>query len=187
MTLETPANLVRQTKRLPARLPLAKILSCAQIMVSVSEKDLRPDLPEDPESLPGGTFDGWDTYVDLIRRCWATDPAERPTFEAIIATQRELLTQATLSRQRRLTTEASPEEPSNPATPRRGSGTAHTRPRAPPPASACDSAFLLLPSREALSCRGRMRGSMHSLVMHGLQWWLCVMQKVYTPPSVGLS
>ena len=31
--------------------------------------------------LPGGTFNGYDAYVALMQRCWAEDPAERPTFE----------------------------------------------------------------------------------------------------------
>lgn len=92
-----------------------------QIMVSVSEKDQRPDLPEDASTLVGGSFEGWPAYTDLIQRCWTADPAQRPTFESIIATLRELLTQSTVvSRQRRLT--ETPSERSDPATPRTGSG-----------------------------------------------------------------
>ncbi len=84
--------------------------ACAvQIMVSVAEKNQRPDIPAEPEKLPGGTFGGWDAYVALIQRCWAGELAERPTFEAIINTMRELLTaSASQTRQRRLTDPTSP-------------------------------------------------------------------------------
>ncbi len=78
-------------------------------MVSVAEKNQRPDIPAEPEKLPGGTFGDWDAYVALIQRCWAGDLAERPTFEAIINTLRELLTaSASQTRQRRLTDPTSP-------------------------------------------------------------------------------
>lgn len=73
-------------------------------MVSVAEKDQRPDIPQDPEKLPGGTFEGWESYVALIQHCWRPKPGERPTFEAIIYNLRELLTEsASQTRQRRLT------------------------------------------------------------------------------------
>ena len=75
-----------------------------QIMVSVAEKNQRPDIPQEAEKLPGGTFEGWDTYVGLIQRCWGPTPAERPSFEAIISDLRGLLTEsASQTRQRRLT------------------------------------------------------------------------------------
>ena len=75
-----------------------------QIMVSVAEKNQRPDIPQEAEKLPGGTFEGWDTYVELIQRCWGPTPANRPSFEAIINDLRGLLTEsASQTRQRRLT------------------------------------------------------------------------------------
>ena len=75
-----------------------------QIMVSVAEKKQRPDIPAEPEKLPGGTFGGWDSYVELIQRCWAGELGERPSFEAIINVLRELLTAAaSQTRQRRMT------------------------------------------------------------------------------------
>ena len=78
--------------------------SALQIMVSVAEKNQRPDIPQEAEKLPGGTFEGWDTYVGLIQRCWGPQPAERPSFEAIINDLRGLLTEsASQTRQRRLT------------------------------------------------------------------------------------
>lgn len=94
----------------------------AQIMVSVSEKQLRPDMPAEPR---GGAFEGWAAYTDLIQRCWAHDPVQRPTFEGVIATLRELLTEtATLSRQRRLTEKESNDASSGPPTPRYTTGNA---------------------------------------------------------------
>lgn len=39
------------------------------------------------EELPGPDtqrFAGLDDYVGLLQRCWAQDPAERPTFEDCI-------------------------------------------------------------------------------------------------------
>ena len=87
-----------------------------QIMVSVAEKDQRPDIPAEPQSLPGGTFGGWDAYVALIQRCWHGELGERPSFEAIINVLRELLTaSASQTRQRRLT------DPSTPGTDGMGS------------------------------------------------------------------
>ena len=75
-----------------------------QIMVSVAEKNQRPDIPQEAEKLPGGSFEGWDAYVGLIQRCWGPTPAERPSFEAIINDLRGLLTEsASQTRQRRLT------------------------------------------------------------------------------------
>ena len=89
-----------------------------QIMVSVSEKGQRPDIPAQPQ---GGTFEGWAAYVDLIERCWAADPAQRPSFEGAITDLRELLTEtATLSRQRRI--EAPISEAGNPIHPRPAPG-----------------------------------------------------------------
>jgi hypothetical protein len=73
-------------------------------MVSVAEKDQRPDIPAEPDRTLGGTFEGWALYVALIQRCWTDEPGERPTFEAIINELRELLTEsASQTRQRRLT------------------------------------------------------------------------------------
>lgn len=83
--------------------PDALPCSHAQIMVSVSERQMRPDIPGDPEQLQGGTFDGWDAYTGLLQRCWAQEPAARPTFDIVIAELRELLSEsASLSRQRRM-------------------------------------------------------------------------------------
>ena len=73
-------------------------------MVSVAEKNQRPDIPAQPQKLPGGTFGGWDAYVALIQRCWHGELGERPSFEAIINVLRELLTaSASQMRQRRMT------------------------------------------------------------------------------------
>ena len=50
----------------------------------------RPPLPADLTSLPGGTFPGMGTYVELMQQCWAQQPAERPSFAEITARLREL-------------------------------------------------------------------------------------------------
>lgn len=89
--------------------PGVSMRGAAQIMVSVAEKNQRPDIPAEPEKLPGGTFGGWDAYVALIQRCWAGELGERPAFEPIINVLRELLTEsASQTRQRRMTDPSSP-------------------------------------------------------------------------------
>ena len=88
------------------------LFSAMQIMVSVAEKNQRPDIPAEPDKLPGGTFEGWAVYVALIQRCWTMEPGERPTFGAIINDLRELLTEsASQTRQRRLTDPQSSVQP----------------------------------------------------------------------------
>lgn len=47
----------------------------------------RPEIPP-LEALPGqdtASFQGLGAYIDLIQRCWAQDPAERPSFPDIVA------------------------------------------------------------------------------------------------------
>lgn len=48
------------------------------------------------EALPGGggSFEGLDAYVALIRKCWAQNPLDRPTFSEVIAQLRDLLSLA---------------------------------------------------------------------------------------------
>jgi len=53
----------------------------------------RHDLPG-PDTID---FEGLDTYVALMRRCWAHNPNDRPCFQEIISELRELLSQ-TLAR-----------------------------------------------------------------------------------------
>lgn len=107
-----------------------------QIMVSVAEKNQRPDIPQEAEKLPGGTFEGWYTYVRLIQRCWGPAPAERPSFEAIINDLRGLLTEsASQTRQRRLTMDPLSAAAGNSASelPRRSGATAGFPMSEPPP------------------------------------------------------
>jgi hypothetical protein len=59
----------------------------------------RLEVPDRSE-LPGPdtmTFDGLETYVALMRRCWAQRPEDRPAFQEIISDLRELLS-ATLAK-----------------------------------------------------------------------------------------
>lgn len=51
----------------------------------------RPEVPE-PERLPGGGDGGLlglAAYLDLMQRCWAQDPAERPAFSDIVSELRQ--------------------------------------------------------------------------------------------------
>lgn len=46
------------------------------------------------DQLPGpdtATFEGLDSYIDLMRRCWAHNPEDRPSFQEIISEIRQLL------------------------------------------------------------------------------------------------
>ena len=53
-----------------------------------------------PEDLPTAMFGGGDDYLRLMRECWAQDPADRPTFAAIISRLRRMLaTEASLRRE----------------------------------------------------------------------------------------
>lgn len=55
---------------------------CPQIIKPVSDGE-RLEIPP-PEQLPGGGFAGLPAYLDLLGRCWAQDPNDRPTFETVI-------------------------------------------------------------------------------------------------------
>ncbi|KAL4443708.1 hypothetical protein ABPG75_011445 [Micractinium tetrahymenae] len=55
----------------------------------------RPDIPP-RDQLPGADtpdFQGLDAYLALLQCCWASDPAERPTFQHIVHELRALLDQ----------------------------------------------------------------------------------------------
>ena len=58
--------------------------ACPQLVTMVAEGG-RLAIPQ-PEELPGpgsGSFEGMPAYVALMQRCWAQDPAGRPSFEDI--------------------------------------------------------------------------------------------------------
>ena len=54
----------------------------------------RPLLPADPGALPGGTFPRLPAYLELMQRCWAQRPEDRPSFVEVVAVLRELATAA---------------------------------------------------------------------------------------------
>ena len=56
-----------------------------QVVILVVDQQQRPELPEDPADLPGRPLRHMHAYDDLMRACWATDPAQRPTFAGVIA------------------------------------------------------------------------------------------------------
>jgi len=65
--------------------------SCSpwQVVVAVTEHGRRPEVPPDAELLaPPLEPAAKACYLALMRRCWATDPAARPSFgEAASALQ----------------------------------------------------------------------------------------------------
>lgn len=66
-------------------------LPLLQIAVSVAEGGRLPIPPR--VELPGAdtpTFAGLDRYISLMQRCWAQDPAERPTFNQVALELEEL-------------------------------------------------------------------------------------------------
>lgn len=58
-----------------------------QVVIFVVDHDLRPSI-DDTGSFPGGLPVAYDDYLDLMRRCWATAPTERPNYETIIGAMR---------------------------------------------------------------------------------------------------
>ena len=43
----------------------------------------RPGVPP-PAALPGGGFAELDAYVALMKRCWAQNPYDRPSFAELV-------------------------------------------------------------------------------------------------------
>lgn len=58
--------------------------ACAQVVIAVVDRGLRPEVPA-VSALPTAPLRQHSAYVALMRRCWATDPAQRPAFEAVIS------------------------------------------------------------------------------------------------------
>lgn len=58
-------------------------------MVSSGDRLAMPALEALPGKLPERAV--YDAYVALVRRCWAQDAAERPTFGDIISELRNIL------------------------------------------------------------------------------------------------
>ena len=62
-------------------------------VVTVVAEGGRLEIPG-RQQLPGNdtdSFQGLDGYIGLIRRCWAQNPHERPTFQEVIGTLRDML------------------------------------------------------------------------------------------------
>ena len=59
-----------------------------QVVILVVDQQQRPDLPQDLMALPGKPLGSPGPYLDLMQQCWATDPAQRPSFERVISALR---------------------------------------------------------------------------------------------------
>ncbi|MEW5318025.1 MAG: hypothetical protein WDW38_009279 [Sanguina aurantia] len=55
-----------------------------QVIFSTVAENSRPELPTDTSTLPGKPGPSLDSYLDLMRRCWAADPTSRPGFRKIV-------------------------------------------------------------------------------------------------------
>ena len=59
------------------------------MVILVVDQQQRPDLPpQDLMALPGRPLGSPGPYLDLMQQCWATDPAQRPSFERVISALR---------------------------------------------------------------------------------------------------
>lgn len=58
----------------------------AQIMVAVSEKAQRPDIPADLTTTPGGDSPSAAGVISLLQRCWSQDPAGETTLRIALHT-----------------------------------------------------------------------------------------------------
>eukprot|EP00884_Botryococcus_braunii_P001372 jgi/Botrbrau1/11235/Bobra.0038s0007.1 len=66
-----------------------------QVVIAVVSKGERPDVPADLTSLPGGTFEDMEMYINLMSRCWAKDPGDRPSIADVVSELQQLLKQQT--------------------------------------------------------------------------------------------
>ena len=56
-----------------------------QVVILVVDQQQRPELPQDLMALPGSPLRRPGPYLELMQQCWATDPAQRPSFERVIS------------------------------------------------------------------------------------------------------
>lgn len=59
-------------------------------VVSLVNNGGRPEVPA-PAALRGGAFPGLPAYTALLRRCWAQNPYDRPSFAELVPELRALL------------------------------------------------------------------------------------------------
>lgn len=64
-----------------------------QMILFIGEKAGRPLIPttDDPDGIRGGSFAGYDAYVDLMNKCWAQNAEERPGFPEVISALRDIM------------------------------------------------------------------------------------------------
>ena len=56
-----------------------------QVVILVVDQQQRPELPQDLMALPGSPLRCPGPYLELMQQCWATDAAQRPSFERVIS------------------------------------------------------------------------------------------------------
>ncbi|WPT17579.1 Putative serine/threonine-protein kinase drkA [Picochlorum sp. SENEW3] len=68
-------------------------MSSFQMILFIGDKGGRPPIPSpgDQDQIRGGSFPGYEAYVELMQRCWDQNPEKRPLFPEIIARLREIL------------------------------------------------------------------------------------------------
>ena len=58
-----------------------------QVVIFVVDHDRRPELDKNGAYL-GGLPAAFQDFLQLMRNCWATEPTDRPTYEAVIGEMR---------------------------------------------------------------------------------------------------
>lgn len=67
-------------------------------MVAVTERRQTLELPDDWSCLRGGTFEGMEQYVKLMKACCEYEPAQRPDITDVIQELRGLLETAAITK-----------------------------------------------------------------------------------------
>lgn len=81
---------LRPSELLPSNAPPSLALAVADPPHLPLSRIPTPQVPP-REELPTGPFSREGDYLALMRECWAQDPAQRPTFAAIILRLRRML------------------------------------------------------------------------------------------------
>jgi serine/threonine protein kinase len=68
-------------------------MSAFQMILLIGDKAGRPTVPssDQVDEIRGGVFPGYNSYVELMVRCWDQNPEKRPEFPEIISSLRDIL------------------------------------------------------------------------------------------------